>query len=191
MRKSATYIAPVLILLLTTLTVFANKTPPPTPKKPLTTVNTRLSIRVDENATEAKLIIPRQIWQTMKAEIDGEESLNAANRYGVTSTQALMGGVFLSLAFVFGGVWFVRGKGVSKNKVVVGVLVLVLFGAATTISFANMPPPQYNKLDDKILASEVGIFGANGNIKIEVVDSSSSSMTLVLPKGSDKPSGKN
>jgi hypothetical protein len=186
MKKPAKYIALVLILLFASLTVFANKAaPPPLPKA----TNGYMQIRVDEKATETRLLIPRGMWQKMRAEFDGEENSNAANRFKLSSTQTVMSGIFLSLAFVFGGVWFARGgRGPKKSSIVIGAALIALLAGVTTVSFANMPPPpRFNKINSEILSEEVKGYGrASGAIKIEVVDDSLDTIILVLPKSESK-----
>lgn len=179
MKKITACLVTLLIVLLPTLNAFANELPPPKPPKVLKTTNSSMKISVNGNAKEAKLVVPKHIWQKIKAEIEGEDSLNAANRFNLSPMQTLMSGIFLSLAFVFAGVWFVR----KKSKALIGIALFALFGFATTVSLANIPPPQITTLKSNILSDDAKNFGASGTIKIEVVESPDNSITLVLPEG--------
>lgn len=178
MKKSTACFVILLIVLFTTLNAFADALPEPKPPKILKTTNSSMKISVNANAKEAKLVVPKHIWQKMKAEIDGDNSLNAANRFNLSPMQTLMSGVFLSLAFVFVGVWFVR----KKSKAFIGIALLALSGAATTVSFANIAPPRITTLKSNILSEDAKNSGASGTIKIEVIDSTDNSITLVLPE---------
>lgn len=182
MKKVFSYTALVSIFMLASLTVFADEAPPPKIVKSMRSTM-RIQVAYEENAKEARLIIPQKDWKKLRAEIDGNDSLNAANRFGLTRTQTVMTGLFLSLAFVFGGVWIVRNRGTNKNKVVIGIAFLAVCGAIATVSFANIAPPRISNLNDSILSEAVREDGTSGAIKIEVVDGTYyDSITLILPK---------
>ena len=107
----------IAMLILVNTLAFADIAPPPgkSPnrvKKP-PVVNTNLDITLDSKATEARLIIPASQLKQLRAELDlldGGDSNTAAvsSDATFTRTQTIMSGIFLSLAFVFGGFFFVR-----------------------------------------------------------------------------------
>ena len=182
MKKFSRYIAFFSIVLLGSLTAFADEAPPPKVVKSMRS-SMRIQVSYDDNAREAKLIIPQRDWKKLRAEIDGDNSMNALNRFGLTRTQTVMSGVLLSMAFIFGGVWVVRNRGTNKNKVIIGVALLMLCGAVASVSFANVPPPQVTSLNESILSELAKSEGASGTIRIEVVDGAYyDSITLILPK---------
>lgn len=182
MKKFLSCITLLLVVLLGSLTAFADEAPPPKVVKSMRS-SMRIQVSYDDNAREAKLVIPQKDWKRLRAEIDGDNSMNALNRFGLTRTQTVMGGVLLSMAFVFGGVWIVRNRGTNKNKVIIGVALLMLCGAIASVSFANVPPPQVTSLNDSVLSELAKTEGATGTIRIEVVDGAYyDSITLILPK---------
>ena len=151
-------------------------------------LTTQMKLEPDEKATEAKLIIPREIWQQMKTELDGNGSQNAGTMsrfFKMSGTQTVVSGLFLSLAFVFGGVWLVRSrKGASKlsQATAIGAVVLLLCGLTAGIAYANAgPPPVARSLTSNILIQELQWWGAYGQIKVEIAEEGRE-ITLVLPK---------
>ena len=87
---------------------------PNTPKpKQSRLIDSRMTIRISRDAKEAKLIIPKSQVKQLRAELeelDGESDTTAASTINFTRTQTIVSGLFLSLAFVFGGVWLARGR---------------------------------------------------------------------------------
>jgi hypothetical protein len=77
-------------------------------------VDANLTIRLDKDAKQARLIIPKSAVRELRAQLDDLDQdgnvTAAASVGGVSRIQTIMAGVFLSLAIVFGGVWFTRSK---------------------------------------------------------------------------------
>jgi hypothetical protein len=162
----------------------------PTPKqKQAKAIDTRLHISLDPNAKEARLRIPKSQVKQLRAELeqlDGADT-EATASVSFSRTQTVVSGLFLSLAFVFGGVWFVRsrgnGKGETKtNKTLVVGAGLFLTGAMTTIVFANVgPPPETRNITGKLFSNSVHAYKqASGRIKLEISDESSE-IELIVP----------
>lgn len=187
MKKFLNYIAVLSIVLLASFTIFADA---PAPSKVVKSMRSGMKIQVatDDKTKEARLVIPQREWSKFRAEIEGGDNTNIASRFGMSRTQTIMTGLFLSLAFAFGGVWIVRNRGAIKNKVVIGIIVFALCGAVvTTISFANIPPPQVTSLNDTLLSEAARQDGVSGTIRIEVVDGYDyDTITLILPKRASK-----
>lgn len=147
----------------------------------------QMQIATDEKAKEAKLIIPREIWQQMKAQLDGNGSQNAAatTRFNMTGAQTIVSGIFLSLAFAFGGVWLMRTrKGADRlsRATALGAAVILLCGLTATIAYANAgPPPVARSLTSNILIPELQWWGAYGQVKVEIVEEGNE-IRLVLPR---------
>ena len=140
---------------------------------------------IDPNSKtgEAKLLIPRSVLEQMRAGLDGDDSRSAAFAYFNTGgAQTLMAGVFLSLAFAFGGVWLVRSRGQRRlGPAALCVAALALCGAAATAAYANAgPPPVARSLTSKILVPGAQPYGVYGQVKVEISDDESQ-LTLVLP----------
>jgi hypothetical protein len=148
-----------------------------------------MRISPDVKPGEARLVIPRSVLERMRAGLDGDDSRSAAFAYFNTSgAQTLMAGLFLSLAFAFGGVWLVRSRGQRRlGPAALCVAALALCGVAATAAHANAgPPPVARSLTSKILIQEATWYGVYGQVKVEVVDDDDNEIRLVLPKGKDE-----
>ena len=191
MKRRVNYLALAALLLATTVNALADVAPPDkvktnTPKG--SSFNAQMNIRPNLKASEAKLLIPRSVLQQMKAGLDGEDSHSAAATYFNTGGgQTLMAGLFLSLAFAFGGVWLVRSRGQRRlGPAALCVAALALCGTAATAAYANAgPPPVARSLTTKILIEQAQWYGVYGEVKVEVVDDGDQ-ITLVLPKGKEE-----
>jgi hypothetical protein len=147
-------------------------------------VESNMIIRLDKNASEAKLIIPANQLKQLRAALDeiGEDSDATAQ---FTKTQTIVSGLFLSLAFVFGGVWLVRTRqsGGKLNKGVAAGAIIFLLGSATTFVFANIgPPAQLRTISGKLFNKETfrGWDSASGKIRIET-SKDTSYVELIVP----------
>ncbi len=132
-------------------------------------VETRLDIRIRRDAKEARLILSRAQLNQLRAEvdaIDGGTTETAAA--GITGIQTIAGGLFLSLAMVFVGVWFLRSGRMSKPAAA-AVLVFAV-GAFATMVYANAgPPPEARSITGKMFARGMHYYkGGGGAIKLEV-----------------------
>ena len=87
-----------------------NKTPKDNAAK---SIETGMTIRLDRDAKDARLIIPKSRIKELRAELekldDGSDNTAAVTApRGISRTQTIASGLFLSLALVFGGIWFMR-----------------------------------------------------------------------------------
>jgi hypothetical protein len=137
-------------------------------------IDANFSIRLDANAKNARLIIPKSAVKELRAQLDdldGNEPDTAAAVTGVSRTQTIVGGLFLTLAIVFGGVWFSRtGKITSKTAAVIALL--MVSGAVATLVYANAgPPPETRSITGRIFTQSVHMYNyASGPIKIETTN---------------------
>lgn len=179
------FIYSIVFILLLSFSAFADIRFPDTPKPTATpkqekSIDSNMIIRLDSNATDATLIIPKSQIQQLRAQLDQLDDTNQP-LLTFSRTQTIVSGLFLSLAIVFGGVWFSkRGK---ANKTLIAGAVLLLLGSAATIVFANVgPPTDLRSISGKLF--DKNVFGswnrASGNIKIKVTDSGSS-LELIVP----------
>ena len=156
--------------------------------KPLKTVSVSSPMHIEPNtkATEARLLIPRAVLQQMRAGLDGDDATAAgttARLFTNGGAQTAVAGIFLSLAFAFGGVWFVRTRKATGTwtRAALGGVLLALCGATASIAYANAgPPPIARSLTSQILAPGAQPYGAYGKVKVEITDEYSQ-ITLVLP----------
>ena len=164
------------VLAVFSVAAFADVRPPVTPKpKDKKTVESDLTIRIDREAKEARLLIPKSHLKQFRAELELPDDSSNAAFLSFSRTQTIVSGLFLSLAFVFGGVWFVRrGKtNLKANKTLAAGAVLFLCGALATAVYANVGPPiEARSITSKIFNREVftPYLFASGKIKVEVTD---------------------
>ena len=190
MKCRVNFLALAALLLAATVSASADVAPPDKAKiKPPKVSPFTAPMMIDPNSktSEAKLLIPRSVLEQMRAGLDGDDSRSAALAYFNTGgAQTLMAGVFLSLAFAFGGVWLVRSRGQRRlGPAALCVAALALCGAAATAAYANAgPPPVARSLTSKILIQDAMWYGVYGDVKVEVVDGDQ--IRLVLPKGKDE-----
>jgi hypothetical protein len=195
MKRSACLVA---IVMLASFAAFANiagpeKTPNKVPKpKPAPGIATRMDIRLDHDATEARLVIPKTQLKQLRAELEqldeGSDDTAAITTAGVSRTQTIMSGIFLSLAMVFGGMWFVRsGKAATKaGKGLVVVAVVAGIASAATYIYANAgPPPEARVITGKMFSRAVHLYKFGGGmVKLEA--GSDDYIKLIVPDPKDE-----
>ncbi len=176
------------LLGLLSIFAFADIRRPHDPKtKPSKGIDTTLSISIDRNAKEARLVIPRSQLKQLRAELeqlDEDADQTATVSTSFSRTQMIVSGLFLSLAFIFGGVWFARsGRNVSKTgKAAVIAAGLFMSGAVASFVFANAgPPPDARSITGKLFTPSVHMYkSAWGKIKLETSDESRD-IRLIVP----------
>ena len=186
----------VAIVTLFTAAAFADISGPNTPKpKKSKAIDATLSISLDRKATEARLVIPKSQIKQLRAELeqldDASDDTAAVSRT-FSQTQTIVSGIFLSLAFVFGGVWFSRsGKTVTKTGRTLAICaVLFISGAFATMVFGNAgPPPDAQSITSKLFTRPVHTYKqAWGKIKLETSDESTAVRLIVPdPPSEEKP----
>jgi hypothetical protein len=153
-------------------------------------IQTTMMIHLKSDATEAKLIIPRSQIQQLRAQLEeldnsSENTAAVVSSGGITRTQTIVSGLFLSMAIVFGGIWFVRsGKNASKTVKIAAIAVLLLgTGSVATLVLANAgPPPEARSITGKMFAQGVHIYGfGSGQIKLEAAKGDQDYIDLIVP----------
>ncbi|HEX6624561.1 MAG TPA: hypothetical protein VF064_12680 [Pyrinomonadaceae bacterium] len=161
--------------------------------KPSKSIAARMQLRPDAKAKEAKLLIPRAVFEQMRAEIEGRGDSQAAgvataNRFDLTGTQTAFAGLCLSLSLVFGGMWFVNSRAAGRKtaRAAAALAVVAFVGAAAgAVAYANAGPPAFARsLNSKILVPEAASYGGPyGEVKVEIVDGDANDyIELRLPK---------
>lgn len=182
----------IAVLVVGSVAAYADIAPPKPVKtpKPKPGVTTTMFIKLDRNATEAVLRIPKSHIKQLRAELeqmDSDEDNTAAvaapsdGAFG--RTQTIVSGLFLSLAIVFGGMWFVRsGKSSqAKGKALVALTVVT---AAASFVYANVgPPPEARSITSALFTQGVHMYKqASGKIKIETMTESNRNVVeLIVP----------
>ncbi|CAN5514405.1 hypothetical protein BH10ACI2_BH10ACI2_15640 [soil metagenome] len=163
------------------------KTPKPKSSK---SIETSMEIKLDSTAKEARLIIPRSQIRELRAQLDqmddDSDNTAAVTTPGVTRTQTIVSGTFLSLAIVFGGMWFVRsGKGGTKTgKNLVVLAAVASLASAATFVYANAgPPSEARSITGKMFTPAVHMYGFGwGTVKLEVGDQKQVQLIVPNPK---------
>ena len=180
------------LVLLASVAAFADIARPDPTKtpKPAKGVNTTMSIRLDRNATEVKLIIPKSQIKQLRAELEQLDDDESDNTAAVTQpssfsrTQTIVSGAFLSLALVFGGMWFVRsGKAASKEgKALIALAVLTGIGSAATFVYADIAPPQLeNDITSKIFNQNAMWRGEATSWNVRIESTNGDKIELYVP----------
>ncbi|MBK7933414.1 MAG: hypothetical protein IPK01_07890 [Acidobacteria bacterium] len=166
------------------------RTSKPTPAPKSDPVKAYMSIRMDSNTKVATLSIPREKLKQLRAEIeqlDSESDNTAAATGSFSRLQTIVSGAFLSLAFVFGGIWFVRsGRSASRSGKSLVVLAMIgLIGTTATFVYGNAGPPAALRSVSSTLFDKKA-FGywtsAGGSINLTVSESSAVELNVPAPK---------
>lgn len=163
----------------------------PTPKpKSAKSIETILNIRIDKDAKDARLIIPRSQLKQLRSQIEelDDDSETTAST-GISKTQTVASGLLLSLGFVFGGIWFARFRATNPKvgKMLVIGSVLTFGGALVTISLANAgPPADARMITGKMFSQPVHIYKFGfGKIKLELSETARNP-ELIVPDVPDQ-----
>lgn len=182
-----TFLPMIAIMMMLYAAAFGDIARPEKPKA-TTSIDTTLSIKLDHDAKEAKLIIPAIQIKQLRAQLElldgGGDTTAGVTGRGFTRMQTIVSGLFLSLAIVFGGIWFTRSGWLStKNgKAAAGFMFLFGTGAFATIAFANAgPPAEARAITGKMFTQAVHMYGfGSGSIKLQV-SKDADFVTLVVP----------
>lgn len=194
MKRSIYLTMTILLVAIATFADIPRPEPEKTPKPKVSkSIETQMTIRLDSEAKEARLIIPKSQIKQLRAELeqmDGDWDNTAAvtTPSSFSRTQTIVSGSFLSLALVFGGLWFVR-SGKSTTKTGKGLVVLaVVTGvvSAATLVYANAGPPQEARsITGKMFSQAVHIYGRGwGKVKLETRDQQQIELIVPNPKSS-------
>jgi hypothetical protein len=158
-------------------------TPTPTPELRRVEKNAEMLIQISSEVTEPTLIINKDLFGKYTAATSENTSI------GINSIQTIVGGLFLSLAFVFGGVWLARGK-VKMTKAAISICVAMVLGFGGVIAYANIPPPlPINKNLFKNL--QITPFSrSEGTVKVILSDEDDPEIRFIIPAEDAKPSKK-
>ena len=185
----------ILALLIFAVPAFADiARPDRTPNQPKkdAAIDSRLTIRLDKDAKEARLIIPRRELNELVAQLgtDGRRTLPEVKVGGFSQTQTIMGGTLISLAILFGGVWAFRsGKLATKSgKVAASVALVLAGGALSSLVYANIAPPfETRSIKGSIFSPAIQKYKfVSGEIKLEVGENNTTP-TLIVPDPAVSP----
>lgn len=185
----------MLVLVAGAFADIARPDPPKTPKPPKQSksIDTDMYIRLDSDAKDARLIIPKSQIKQLRAQLDDmDDAGTTAAVVGSSRIPTIMSGGFISLALIFGGIWFVRsGKAASRyTKGAVAALFVLGVASAASYVYANAgPPPSVRTINGKMFSMDMHYYNTGwGKIKLETTDENDR-VTLIVPNPPDKPSG--
>ncbi|HZH92079.1 MAG TPA: hypothetical protein VEX70_15850 [Pyrinomonadaceae bacterium] len=161
---------------------FADVAPPPQPiptatprraVRPLPAA--RMLIESRNDATEARLQIPRNMLLQLRAEMERDAASDAAATTANNSlqrAQTIIAGVFLSLSLAFAGVLVARTRSrQTKQAAAVALVVFAALGALAIKTLANIRPPEPRALNaGSLTLATTPDAELNGGIRVEVVD---------------------
>ena len=167
----------------------------PAPVKPSRSIDSSMTIKLDRDAKEARLLIPKSQLKQLRADLeqmDDESDNTASVDHNFSRTQTIMSGMFLSLALVFGGIWFARsGKASTRTgKALVISAALAGLGSAATFVYANAgPPSEARSITGKMFSQSVHIYNFGyGRVKLETKpDGGGNGIELIVPNPDEKP----
>lgn len=183
-KLSLIAVAAVVLMFATAAFADIRPMPMPTPQPapaPMGANEAQMAIAVSRGGDpEATLMISRALLDRINAAEQASKPATAATAF---TSQTIVGGIFISLALVFGGVWLARSNG-NGSKPAVGIVVLAVIGMGTTLAIGNIAPPRRVGLDADILDKKmVGRIEAGGKVKIEITGNNSrNEVTLLLPQ---------
>ena len=188
MKRTFLIAAIITIAAVATFADIARPEPAKSPKtKPSAGVMTTMDIRLDSDAKEARLIIPKSQLKQLRAQLDDMDDASDNTAAATTSfsrTQTIMSGAFLSLAIVFGGIWFARsGKSASKTvkTLVIGATIVGIASAATLVYANAGPPSDARSITGKMFAPAVHYYGFGwGQVRLETSDTDQR-IQLIVP----------
>ena len=167
----------------------------PTKANKTAAVDTYLSIQLDRDAKEARLIIPRSQLKALRAELDALDTgpnvtASVISADSTSRLQMIVSGVLLSLAVAFGGIWFARqGKSSAKvSRSAAAAMVIFAGGALATIVYGNAgPPAEAREITGKMFSPALHVYKfGGGKIKLEVSDTETQPK-LIVPDPQTKP----
>jgi hypothetical protein len=159
-------------------------TPKPTEAPKETSKTGGMIIMMTDRVDEPVLVIKKEMLEKLRAAVDGTTSSAVVENSDFNRTQTIVSGLFLSLAFVFGGVWLARNRG-KVSKSAAAVVVFAILGMTTTFVIGNIRAPRNVGFSRAVLSNELNVDKAyaEGKIKIVVGEGiSGNDLELLFPK---------
>lgn len=177
------------------IAAFADIRLPDTPKPAPKGKQVEMFVDVTSEVSEPTLVIKKSSSKLLRAALDEAEGIDgnlaqteSAKPNFTASSQTVVGGIFLTLAFVFGGVWIARSK---PSKTVVSLFLAGVFATGSVLVFANIAPPQRLGINKNILSQEFYSgrgATARGKVRVKIVNDSTAAtpdIKLLIPMNSE------
>jgi hypothetical protein len=127
-----------------------------------------------QDATEARLQIPRNMIRQLHAEMerDSADTAGAITTDSLRPAQTIMAGIFLSLSLACAGIFIARTRSrAAKQAAAVALVVFAATGALAIRTLANARPFEPRTLDaGSLKLATTPDTELNGVIRVEVVD---------------------
>ncbi len=143
----------------------------------------RMSIESRNDATEARLQIPRNVLRQLRAEMDRDDAFDAAaTNSPLRPAQTIIAGVFLSLSLAFAGVLIARTRSrAAKQAAAVALCIFAATGALAIKTLANAGPPEPRTLDaGSLKRATTPDEELKGLIRVEIMPEGNS-VKLIVP----------
>ena len=156
------------------------KKPPVRPPMPAERETIAFVIVGDPNIRTPELRVPKKMAGNFAGTLTGGGEIAS----GPSRTQTIVGGIFLSLAVIGGGLWLVKSKMPQAVKIGGATTMIAIFGL-TVATWANKAPPWYREQGTlpRALLNEAEL---HGRVAVVMVDSDDDTIRLVIPKTSAK-----
>lgn len=187
-------ISSLILIVVLSILALADIRPPDTPKQPPKGKQVELFVDVTTEVTEPTLVIKKSSTKLLRAALDEAEGIesNLAQTESTqpnftASAQIVGGGMFLTLAFVFAGIWLVRSK--KPSKTVIGLFLVGIFVTGSVLVFANIAPPRIFGIGKNMLSQEFQSrsgASARGKVRVKIVNGNAadSDIKLLIPMNS-------
>lgn len=184
----------LILIAILSIVALADIAPPKTPA-PAKGKQVEFFVQTSTEVTEPTLVIKKSSTKLLRAALDEAEGIEnnlaqteSAKPNFTASAQTVVGGMFLTFAFVFGGVWLVRSK--KPSKTVIGLFLVGVFAAGSVLVFANIAPPRIFGIDKNMLSQEFQSrsgASARGKVRVKIVNGTAadSDIKLLVPKNSE------
>ena len=186
MKKIVCLFSLIALLSLVALADVRIPTPKATPKGKLV----KMVVALDDDVNEPTLVIKKSAVKTLRAALDEAEAGDDNLAQAETSSEKLpvktiFAGIFLTLSFIFGGVWLARSK---PSKTVIGLFLFGLFATTTVFVFADVAPPKILGITKRILSQDLQEQGfVEGKVRLKIVSDIRTDFGLLIPEKETNP----
>ena len=161
-----------ILIILFSINLFADVKAPVTPKPVVVpkeiTKDGEMVIMLTNRVDKPVLVIKKEMFEKLRAAFEGKTSSSILENSDINRTQTIVSGLFLSLAFVFGGVWLARNRG-KVSKSAAAVVIFAVLGMTATFVTANVRPPKNYGLSSSIFSGELTRTNAYAEGKVKII----------------------
>ncbi len=155
---------------------------------------TRLLIRLDPDAKDPRLIIPRDELKAFAAQAGSLDPAagSAISGGGALPVRTIVAGGLLSLAIFFVGIWVFRSKkfATKATKAAVSAAAVLTLASFAGLAYANIAPPTETRfIRGSIFSPAIQKYKyVSGSIVLEVSDEPGANLEMIVPDPQPSPS---